>query len=140
MFSYQNTPRKKFTFPGLIVQDVEIHRDSAGFDLSLYVASNADGIGVSLEYCSDLFDAGTIQRMLGHFETLLEGIVERQTASFQKLPLLTTGAERHQLLVEWNRTKFPYESTRRIHDLFETQVRRSPKAIAAAFCSQTAHL
>ena len=132
MFSYQNTPRRKFTCPGLIVQDVEIHRNSAGFDLSLYVASNADGIGVTLEYCSDLFDAGTIQRMLGHFETLLEGIVKTPDCRLSRLPL-TTGAERHQLLVEWNRTEFPYENTRRIHDLFEAQVQRSPKAIAAAF-------
>ena len=34
-----------------------------------------EGLGGSLQYNTDLFDAATIARMSGHLQTLLEGIV-----------------------------------------------------------------
>src|SRR5262249_35827106 len=40
-------------------------------------------------------------------------------------------AERRQLVEEWNRTEAEYSKEKRIHDLFEEQVERSPEAIAA---------
>jgi hypothetical protein len=48
-------------------------------------------------------DAGTIERMLGHFQTLLEGIVRDPDQRVANLPLLTE-TEKHQLLVERNLT------------------------------------
>jgi non-ribosomal peptide synthetase component F len=60
-----------------------------------------------LEYDTALFDSSTIERMAGHFETLLEGIVANPEQRISELPLLTA-AERHQLLVEWNNTKRDY--------------------------------
>ncbi len=53
---------------------------------------------------TDLFDRETIERMAGHFKTLLEAVVvERRDRPISELPLLSE-AERRQLLVEWNET------------------------------------
>jgi amino acid adenylation domain-containing protein len=41
--------------------------------------------------------------------------------------------ERHQLLVEWNRTEAEYPEDQCIHELFESEVTRDPNATAAAF-------
>ena len=51
------------------------------------------------------------------------------------LPLLT-GAERNQLLIEWNRTESPYPKDKCIHRLFEAQAERTPDAVAVVFEDQ----
>ena len=42
--------------------------------------------------------------MLGHYQSLLEAIVADPERRIEELALLT-GAEKHQLLVQWNETK-----------------------------------
>src|SRR5215212_4412458 len=70
--------------------------------------------------------------MLGHYRTLLEGIVANPEQPISKLSLLTQ-AERHQLLVEWNDTAKDYPRDRCIHELFEEQVGRTPDSVAVLF-------
>ena len=72
-------------------------------------------------YNTDLFEAATIARMLGHFQILLEAMVADPEQRLSDLPLLTE-AERQQLLVEWNDTKTDYPRDLCIHQLFEAQV------------------
>ena len=84
------------------------------------------------EYSTDLFDHSTIERMVGHFQTLVEGIVADPDPPISTLPLLTE-AEMHQLLVLWNDTAADYPSDSCIHELFEAQVERTPEAIAVQF-------
>jgi amino acid adenylation domain-containing protein/non-ribosomal peptide synthase protein (TIGR01720 family) len=66
---------------------------------------------------------------LGHFQTLLAGLVANPRQRLSDLPLLTA-AERHQLLVEWNKTNVDYLHDGCLHELFEAQVERTPEAIA----------
>ncbi|MEH2067466.1 MAG: amino acid adenylation domain-containing protein [Nostoc sp.] len=73
------------------------------------------------------FEATTITRMLGHFQTMLEGMTMPQQR-LMDLPLLTA-AERQQLLVEWNNQK-AYPDEKCIHQLFEAQVELTPNAVA----------
>ena len=83
----------------------------------------------SLLYNTDLFDEVTIKRMVRHFQTLLEGIVANPDQPIGELPLLTD-AEKQQVLVDWNDTKADYFNDQCIHQLFETQVEKTPDAIA----------
>jgi amino acid adenylation domain-containing protein len=78
------------------------------------------------------FDDLNIERMLGHLKTLLEGMVEEPHSRLANLPILTA-AESHQLLVEWNQTRVEYAQDTSVHELFETQVERTPDAIAVSF-------
>ncbi|MBI4524484.1 MAG: amino acid adenylation domain-containing protein [Deltaproteobacteria bacterium] len=73
--------------------------------------------------------------MLGHFHTLLKGIVANPEQRLSDLPLLTE-PERHQLLVEWNDTDRDYPRDKCIHQLFESQVERTPEAVAVVFEDQ----
>ena len=77
-------------------------------DLTLQIVSKDEELLCIFEYNTDLFEEATIKRMLGHFQTLLEGIVADPEQRLSRLPLLTEG-ERQQLLVEWNdsRTDYP---------------------------------
>ena len=93
------------------------------------MTERGDGLRVAMEYCTDLFDAGTIGRLLGHFRTLLDGIAGDPDRRLSELPLLTE-PERHQVLAEWNATTTDYPRDATIGDRFRSQAARTPDAVA----------
>ena len=97
------------------------------------VSSDGARLRLAFSYDTSRFEDKTIERMAGHLETLLEGIVavasQRSDQPLAHLPLLTE-AERHQLLIEWNDTTTDYSREQCIHQLFEEQVEHNPEAIA----------
>lgn len=102
----------------------------------LTVSVEADSeLSLDIFYDCQRFDADTITRMLGHFQTLLEGIVAAPEQRLVDLPILTQ-TEQQQLLVEWNATQTDYPKDLCIHQLFEAQVDRTPNAIAVVFEDQ----
>jgi len=130
-FAYQNFPSHKLELPGLTLHSEPAESGTAKFDLMLYMWQRADGLRAVLEYNIDLFDAGTIIRMLDHFQTLLESIALDPDRRISQLPLHCQ-EESHQLLVEWNATATDYPADRPIHGFFEEQAGRTPEAVAVA--------
>jgi natural product biosynthesis luciferase-like monooxygenase protein len=128
LFALQSTPPQTLTAHDLTLTPLAIDNQTAKFDLSLDMVAADHGLQGTLTYSSDLFDAATIERLAGHFQTLLEAIVADPARPVSTLPLLSA-AERQQLLVEWNATELPYPATS-IHRLIEEQARRTPDAIA----------
>jgi amino acid adenylation domain-containing protein len=128
LFTLQNSAVPTPHLAGLEVESVRLERGIARFDLTLYLRDEADGLGALLEYNTDLFDAATAGRMLGHYQTLLESIVADPDRRISSLPLLTA-PERDQALVEWNAVPegAPAET---IHRLLEAQAARTPDAVA----------
>ncbi|MGB3656117.1 MAG: amino acid adenylation domain-containing protein [Rivularia sp. (in: cyanobacteria)] len=135
MFVLENAPISALELPGLSLNFLESHSDSAKFDLTLYMAETESGIVGSLEYNTDLFEENTIQRMAAHLQTLFAGIVANPQQRLSELPLLTA-SEQHQLLVDWNDTQVEYSQYQSIHELFETQVEKTPDAVAVVFENQ----
>jgi amino acid adenylation domain-containing protein len=81
------------------------------------------------------FDSATITRMLGHLQTLLEGMVADPGQRLVDLSLLTQ-TERQQLLLAWNDTHTAYPQDMSVHQMFEHQVERTPDSIAVVFEEQ----
>jgi amino acid adenylation domain-containing protein/natural product biosynthesis luciferase-like monooxygenase protein len=119
-------------FAGLQLTHYEETKVSAKFDVSLYATAHDGWIEGHFEYAADLFDRSTIERMAGHFEVLLEGIVANPGARLSELPLLGT-AERRQLIEEWNATQAAYPSEKTLHELFAEQAARTPEAVAVVY-------
>ncbi|TAE52366.1 MAG: non-ribosomal peptide synthetase, partial [Nostocales cyanobacterium] len=90
MFALQNAPNSDVELTGLTVKDVPIEITTAKFDLTLSMSQTATGITGGWEYNTDLFDSSTIERMTGHFITLLTEIVEKPQTEIKELPILTT--------------------------------------------------
>ncbi len=132
MFVHQNYRQDGLELPGLKVTPVDVEHGTSKFDLTMFTYDEPDGLKVAVEYSTDLFDRDRIERLLGHFRMLLEGIVADPDERIGYLPLLTE-QERHQLLVEWNDTKTDYPRDKCIHQLFEEQVERTPDAVAVVF-------
>ncbi|MEU4745023.1 amino acid adenylation domain-containing protein, partial [Actinosynnema sp. NPDC023658] len=97
MFVFQNTERAEFTSAGLHAEPVHSPWRSAKFDLTLEVTEQPDGtLAGVLEYPVALFDRTTVERLAGHFRTLLGGITDDPAARVSDLPWLTV-AEVEQL-------------------------------------------
>jgi len=94
-------------------------------------AYGGSAVLIKILYHRNLFEDAAITRMLGHLETLLQGMAESPSRSLWQLPLLTQ-AERHQCLVEWNDTAAKFPQDKCVHHLFEEQARRTPDALAVA--------
>ena len=146
MFGFHDAPMPDIELPGLNVSVlVGLSNGSAKFDLNVIViphfvqqvglhpgAADAAGLTLLWEYSTDLFDAPTITRMIGHYQALLEGMVANPQQQISALPLLTE-VEQRQLLVEWNDTRRDYARHQCMHRLFEAQVQQTPDAVAAVF-------
>ncbi len=117
---------------GWTLTHMDAQTDISKFDLSVILEDRAESIIGRFEYSTDLFDATTIERMIGHWRTLLGSIVQNPNQRLSELALLTE-AERQLLLVEWNATTTSFPSEQRIHQLFEEQVERTPDAVALVF-------
>ncbi len=130
VFALQNAPTKDLQLQELTLSAVATESGTAKFDL-VFGLLEADGRLVgNMEYNTDLFEAETINRLLGHFQTLLAAVVGDPAQQLSRLPLLTQ--EEEQQLAEWNNTtrEYPREV---IHQLFEAQVERTPDAVAVSF-------
>ncbi|HEY9804145.1 MAG TPA: amino acid adenylation domain-containing protein, partial [Leptolyngbyaceae cyanobacterium] len=135
MFVLQNMPIPKPQLSDISLTFTEVDNGSAKFDLTLFMEDREQGLVATLEYNTDLFNADTIHRMLEHFQTLLQAIVNVPDTNIANLPLLTE-VERHKLLFEWNDTQRNYPQNQCIHQLFEQQVEVIPDATAVIFENQ----
>ncbi len=134
MFMLEHAPEPAGELPGLALRLLDVEHRTTHFDLSLSLSEAGGGIVGTLEYSTDLFDAATIGRMIGHFETLLAAIAVDHALPVSALPLLTE-AERQQLQ-SWNATTVAYPPDLLLHQLVAAQVARTPDAIALAFEDQ----
>jgi amino acid adenylation domain-containing protein len=117
--------------PGLALERMETASGTAKFDLTLNLTHSGEGLGASLEYATDLFDATTVERLLGVFAILLSGVAAAPGRPVVEIELLS-GAQRHQLAAEWNDTAVGIgEET--LGELFLRQVKRVPEAVAVSF-------
>ncbi|MFN6470894.1 MAG: amino acid adenylation domain-containing protein [Nostoc sp. SerVER01] len=132
MFVLQNAPMGNLELPNLSLIPLELEQVTAKFDLTLLMIETEAGIQGTWEYRTDLFNVTTINRMVGHFKTLLESIVVNSKQRITELPILTA-TEQNQLLVDWNQTQVEYPQDKCLHQLFELQVEKTPHAIAVVF-------
>ncbi|PFJ06741.1 non-ribosomal peptide synthetase, partial [Bacillus cereus] len=132
MFTLQNIKQERLDLPGRSIERVESNMSIAKFDLSLIAYEVEEGLFVSFEYNTDLFDGSTIARMADHFENWLNEIAYHPDESYTRLSMLSDTEQKH-LLEEWNDTDVVYSHECMIHELFEQQVARTPDAVAVVY-------
>ena len=110
----------------------EVTRSSLVFDISINIVDQGPELNIGWEYNTDLFDAATIRRWIGHYRTILESIMQEPAQNVDALPLLDAD-ERSQVLAKWNQTTADYPRDKTVSILFEEQAARIPDAIAVEF-------
>jgi amino acid adenylation domain-containing protein/non-ribosomal peptide synthase protein (TIGR01720 family) len=134
MFVWQNAAIQPIKLSGLNWHLVGSENNTAKFDLSLYMAETVEGLVGKFEYNTDLFKAETIQRLTEHFQTLLSGIITEPKEKLSNLPILPE-TQQQKLLHEWNQTDLEVKPVC-LHQLFETQVEKTPHSTALIFENQ----
>jgi amino acid adenylation domain-containing protein len=99
------------------------------FDLALDAIELKGAIHGAFKARTDVFNRATLERMIGHFGTLVDSALRRPDDRISTLGILQAHEVR-QLLVEWNGTAQPSPEPLTLHGLFERQVERTPSAPA----------
>ncbi|HEV2736504.1 MAG TPA: amino acid adenylation domain-containing protein, partial [Longimicrobiaceae bacterium] len=129
-FSLDNAEGTGVGLPGLEVGEVGTQFDFSKFDLSLGLTATAQGLRAGLTYRTDLWEAATMQRLLGHLVRIMEQVAAGPERRLSELRLLGDG-ERARLLHGWNAPA--RQAPRRcVHELFAEQAARAPDAVAVA--------
>lgn len=129
MFVLQNAPLPNLPWNGVKTTPRMLETGTSKFDITLAAREIEDGLELSLEYRTELFDAERMKRLLRHYQTLLEGMMVSLQKRACEMDILSA-AERDQLLLEWSQTKAEYTPGECLPDLLEEQARRTPEAVA----------
>jgi amino acid adenylation domain-containing protein len=128
-----NVPR--ITSLGSRTGELEVRRGEyryhTNYPLAVLVIPDEE-ITLRIGYDPARFEAAVVERMLGHFATILETVAADLTIPAGRIPLLTAGERK--LIEEWG-DGGPVEPRPGLcaHHLVEQQARRSPDAPAVAF-------
>ena len=116
-------------------EPLEIDATATKFDLTLLAAQRDDGLELSLWYRTDLFEAATAARFLGHLQTLLDAAIAEPGTRISALPLLTDD-ERTQL-ARWSANPRTVADPVCVHTAFAAQATRTPHAVALTDGTET---
>ncbi|WP_197267922.1 non-ribosomal peptide synthetase, partial [Paenibacillus alvei] len=129
MFTLQSRPSELPMDSERRMDTISSFMSVAKFDLTVGVQEAEEGMRVSFEYSTDLFDAPTIERMAAHFERWLHEVAEHPERSISQMPLISEAETKQQLEI-WNRTETAYPRDLVIQELFEEQTAARPEAVA----------
>ncbi|HEU4712852.1 MAG TPA: condensation domain-containing protein [Pyrinomonadaceae bacterium] len=97
VFVVQNAPIALPQIQGLSVTNLNVEPQTAKFDIVVNLHETENGLSGVLAYNIDLFEDDTISRLLKHYESLLEEIVDQPFAPLKSFDLLT---EEEKLILE----------------------------------------
>ncbi|MET0399319.1 MAG: non-ribosomal peptide synthase/polyketide synthase [Longimicrobiaceae bacterium] len=136
MFSLRNAERGGPRMGALEMEPLERNGgEIVKFDLTLDLAEDERGFAGALSYRAELWDAGTIARLLDHWAHLLEQVAADAEHRLSGLSLLR-GPERARLLEA--SVPIPAVPPREmLHERFARQAERTPHAPAVSFGTQS---
>jgi non-ribosomal peptide synthetase component F len=100
IFGLHNTPSQTLTLPGLELSQMEFDFDAGKFDLTLLISEYEDELSGSWHYNTNLFEAATIQRMQGHFDTVLQNVLAQPDLPLSEIEMLTEDEKKQQIIQE----------------------------------------
>jgi amino acid adenylation domain-containing protein len=125
-------PMDDLAFDGIEAELRINPRRAYQFDLGFNIVEEDGRLAVECDFNTSLFDVGTIDRWLGHYETILTAIVAQPGQAVGQLPLLT-GEQRQVLLDEGEGARAEMSGVTCLHRVFEGQVARVPDRVAVVF-------
>ncbi|RLT97980.1 non-ribosomal peptide synthetase [Ketobacter sp.] len=129
LFSLQNVDVQTTAgIPGIELQSIANHQVVAKFDLEFSMMEQGEVIAGEVVYRTGLFDKGFIQRLIQHYITVLESVVQTPDTRLDAVSLITP--DEAQQLFSWNDTSVEYDRTVTVHQLIEAQVDQTPDAPA----------
>ncbi|MCF8171270.1 MAG: amino acid adenylation domain-containing protein [Candidatus Methylopumilus sp.] len=134
-FDVQNTPTGQLTMPGLELEEVELNVLASKFDLSLSIQENAEQTIAEWTWNPDLFDRDSIERMMGHYRSLLNSLTWDMSSCTADLPLEIST---EMSAIRTTEAAFqPYPVATTWLDIFDQTVKQHPEKIAVSFAQHS---
>lgn len=124
IFALHNELIEDIQFSGITMKPIEIHTGTAKMDLILSLTEEKGRLVGYFEYTTDLFKSKTILRLISHFQTLLESIIENPNQCIEDLVILPATEDRG-IMAKPQMT----EGTNILRD-FELQAINNPELVA----------
>jgi amino acid adenylation domain-containing protein len=134
IFQLEDIPKVSGTSRG--VKSLDVDAGTAIYDIHIHlyeawdsaVLERPEGIRGTFTYNSDIFEPQTIQRLLGHYRTLLESVLANPDRRIGEAPILPD-TERRELAI-WNQTAQQCGSDKSVASRFEQIVEQMPDTVA----------
>src|SRR6185369_4814962 len=132
MMAFQSAPAWDVQIGELRAGVEEVEATAAKFDVVLSVRDTGRELRGVVEYNSDLFERSTVQRLIEHFQILMQGFITDPKQRVSQLPMMSA-EERQEIIVGWNQTSAEYPRERCVHELFEEQIEQRADAVAVVY-------
>lgn len=120
---------------GITSERLPCASEGVKFDLEFYLRrTSVGGLVGNLVYATDLYSVERIQRLVGHLQILMAGVVRSPDLAMERLDLLTE--PELQEIRAWQAGPVISLPELGVDDLFAQQVSRTPDATALVFQSQ----
>jgi amino acid adenylation domain-containing protein len=124
-FSLRESDAVDLHFEGAEVRRIETGVESAKFDLTLTLVESPERVDARWEYCADLFELTTIERMSRQYALLIEAMAAQPAQRVETLPLMDD-ATRERIVGAASRTSVAYPAALTIAERFTEQARATP--------------
>lgn len=131
-FQLEQAPENELSLPGLKLRRQAQDQIAAKHDLALDLYETSRTLVGGFEYNRQLFQRETIERLCGHFLTLLDSLLAQPRQPISTLPIFPEPEENIYRLA-WNTHDIPFQDEACYHHLFEAQAQRTPDAIGVLF-------
>ncbi|MFC8988758.1 amino acid adenylation domain-containing protein [Streptomyces sp. NPDC056956] len=132
MLAFQNNPTGRFDLTGLTVERHHLDAGVAKFDLSFAFRERHEGAheGIlgAVEYATDLFDRGTVERIVARLLRFLGAVIADPGTPIGHVEVMTPD-ETHTVLQRWNDTAHP-NPVPSLPEAFSRQAARTPERTA----------
>ena len=133
MFVLQNsTIDEAFNLAGVNVESLHTSPGTSKFDMTLQFSEESGVLYGDLEYATDLFEEATVAKFVEHYVQLIDSVLAEPSKPIGNLSILTE-PEKALILGEFNNTDRDFPTDSSMHGLFETQVEKTPDAIALVY-------
>ncbi|MCR3761893.1 amino acid adenylation domain-containing protein, partial [Clostridium felsineum] len=132
MLVLQNNEEINYSLNDIRIEYANQKSKIAKFDLTFNIYETDNEVVIGLEYCSDLFKEESAERILEHYERILDQITENVEIKISEIEAVTA-EERNLILNTFNDTKVEYPKDKTVVDLFEEQVEKTPDNTALVF-------
>ena len=88
MFVLQNNEKTSLDIQGLKMAGINSEHTIAKFDMTISMTETEDGYGVNWEYCTDLFEQESIERMIKHFSHLVDELTANPEKKISELSVI----------------------------------------------------
>ncbi|WP_297418108.1 non-ribosomal peptide synthetase [Clostridium sp.] len=133
MFIMQNMKSFDLEMEGIKTNSILIEEERSKFDITLTVSEKDEDMYLNFEYSTDLFKRSTIERMVRHYELLLNQCINNHLKNINEINMILDDEKEFILRSLNNYTNSEFETKNTFLETFLKQVNKDPNNIAITF-------